>query len=91
MDFSGNSCANCLASTREVNRVLKDRRDIVRVHFEIDDSSEEIVKKYRIDRVPTLMVMKGETEIARVRGYQPEEILALWLDAKIEEAKGQER
>lgn len=91
LEFGGNSCANCLSLMKEVNRALKDRKDIERIHFEIDESSEEIVKKYHIDRVPTLIVMRGENEIARVRGYQPEEILSLWLEAKIQEAKGKER
>ncbi len=47
----------------------------------------ELIQKYEIYAVPTILVMKDDLVIARCRGYQPEEILELWLESKIEEIK----
>ena len=54
-------------------------------HVEVTESAAAAVQKLQIERVPTLIVFKEGREIARCTGYQPEEILEVWLDAKLEE------
>ena len=75
VEVSGESCANCFSMMNVLNNVLKDK------------DQQEFIKQYNIDRVPTIMVILDNIEIARCRGYQPEEIISIWLDDKITEAK----
>jgi thioredoxin-like negative regulator of GroEL len=46
-----------------------------------------LIEAFDIQAVPTILVMKDDYIVARCKGFQPEEILELWLDDKIEEAK----
>ena len=48
------------------------------------DARSSRVQALAVDRVPTLIVLKDGAEMARCTGFQPEEILSLWLDAKLE-------
>lgn len=86
VEVSGESCANCFSMMNVLNNVLKDK-DVNLIHVEIDESQQEFIKQYNIDRVPTIMVILDNIEIARCRGYQPEKIISIWLDDKITEAK----
>ena len=86
VEISGESCANCFSMMKVLNNVLKDK-DVNLIHIEIDENQQEFIKQYDIDRVPTIMVMLDNIEIARCRGYQPEEIISFWLEDKIAEAK----
>ena len=65
------------------NRIAKARKMEVE-HLEVNEGSAERVQALCIDRVPTLIVFRDGEEVARCTGYQPEEILELWLDAKTE-------
>ena len=84
VEVSGESCANCLTLLPVVNRLAAARGIPVR-HVEVTESAAAEVQKLQIGRVPTLIVFKEGHEIARCTGYQPEEILEVWLDAKLEE------
>lgn len=87
IEFSGESCANCLTLMPILNKLANKYDDVTLRHIELDEKSKDIIEKYEIDRVPTTMVLKDGKEITRCRGFQPEEILELWLDAKVEEAR----
>ena len=84
LEVSGEGCPNCLTMMPVVSR-LAPQRGIPVEHLEADENRAARVQELRIDRVPTLIVMKDGQEIARCTGYQPEEILELWLDAKLGE------
>ena len=84
LEVSGESCANCLTLLPLVNR-LAAARGLEVGHLEVNEANAQRVRSLRIDRVPTLIVLKDGKEAARCTGYQPEEILELWLDAKIQE------
>ncbi len=85
LEISGESCANCLTLLPVVNKLAAARGIPVR-HIELTRENEESVRAYGIERVPTLILLKDGEETARCTGYQPEEILELWLDAKLQEA-----
>ena len=57
------------------------------VHVEADYSTLALMEEWQVEKVPTILLMKDGEIFARCSGFQPEEILELWLDAKIEEAK----
>ena len=87
IEFSGEGCANCYSLMPILNIIMNSYNDCLLEHIEISKDDMDIVEKYDIDRVPTILVLKDDEEIARCRGYQPEEILAIWLDDKIEQAR----
>lgn len=84
LEVSGESCANCLTLLPLVNR-LAAARGLEVGHLEVNEANAQRVRSLQVDRVPTLIVFRDGKEIARCTGYQPEEILELWLDAKIQE------
>lgn len=87
IEFSGEGCANCYSLMSILTIIMNSYNDCLLEHIEISKDDMDIVEKYDIDRVPTILVLKDDEEIARCRGYQPEEILAIWLDDKIEQAR----
>lgn len=87
IEFSGESCANCYSLMPVLFEILKSYEDVELIHKEVEKDQIGIVEKYQIDRVPTILILKNEEEIGRCRGYQPEEILAIWLEDKIELAR----
>ena len=84
LEVSGESCANCLTLLPRINR-LAAARGLEVGHLEVNEANAQRVRSLQVDRVPTLIVLKDGKEVARCTGYQPEEILELWLDAKIQE------
>lgn len=82
LEVSGESCANCYTMLPVV-RELAAERGVSVEHLEVSPENADEVKKYGIERVPTLIVFRGDEEVARCAGYQPKEILSLWLDAKL--------
>lgn len=87
IEFSGESCANCYSLMPILYSLVSSYDDVDLKHIEVSEESMEVVTKYEIDRVPTILILKDEVEVGRCRGYQPEEILAIWLDSKIEDAR----
>ena len=87
IEFSGESCANCYSLMPILHNILINYSDVELVHIEVDEEKIDIISKYQIDRVPTILILLDEKEVGRCRGYQPEEILALWLEDKIENAR----
>ncbi len=81
LEVSGESCANCYTLLPLVKKLAAERGLDVE-HLEVNEETGERVAALHIDRVPTLIVCRDGEEVARCTGFQPEEILALWLDAK---------
>ena len=83
LEVSGESCANCFTLLPVVQKLANERGIPVR-HLELGEATAEEARSLGIRRVPTLIVYRDGEEVARCTGYQPEEILSLWLDAKCE-------
>ena len=88
VEISGESCANCLTLMPILQRLVGERTDIKLVHIEADYSTTALMEEWDVTRVPTILLMNDGEIFARCAGFQPEEILELWLDAKIEEYQG---
>lgn len=86
LSVGGEGCANCF-SLLPVVRKLTEERGIPLRSVEIGSENAEEIQSLGITRIPTVAVMRGEEVVAQCSGYQPEEILEIWLDAKIREAK----
>lgn len=87
LEVSGEGCANCISLLPIVNKIVGSRSDCNLHHLEVTEETMELVEKFGIQAVPTILVLYNQEVYAKCRGFQPEEILELWLDAKIEELK----
>ena len=87
VEISGESCANCLTLMPILQELVSARDDIKLVHIEADYSTTDLMEELDITRVPTILLMDDGEIFARCSGFQPEEILEIWLDAKLEERK----
>ena len=87
VEISGESCANCLTLMPILDRLCGERDDIRLVHVEADYSTMALMEEWEVDRVPTILLTDDGEIFARCKGFQPEEILEIWLDAKLAEHK----
>lgn len=87
VEISGESCANCLTLMPILKELCDNRTDIRLVHVEADYSTLELMEEWEVVKVPTILLVEDGEIFARCTGFQPEEILEIWLDAKIEERK----
>lgn len=87
IEISGESCANCLSLMPVLHEVMSHRNDARLVHIEATEDTVDLMELFDVVTAPTILItLDGEVK-ARCKGYQPEEILEIWLDAKIEEIK----
>lgn len=83
-EFSGESCGQCLSLMPVVNSVASQIEGLNVIHVEVSPVNEEIIKEYGIDRVPTIILTDNGEEFARAYGFQPEEILLIWVRSKLQ-------
>ena len=88
VEISGESCANCITLMPILQEICDARSDIKLVHVEADYSTLDLMEEWNVEKVPTILLMEDGEIFARCAGFQPEEILEMWLDAKIAERKG---
>ncbi len=87
IEVSGESCANCFSLLPLVTKIVDSREDCKFFHIEAGFDTKELVSGFGVVEVPTLLVCLDGNEVARCKGFVPEEILSLWIDAKIEDCK----
>ena len=87
VEVSGESCANCLTLMPILQELCENRKELRLVHIEADYSTLVLMEEWGVAKVPTILLMEDGEIFARCSGFQPEEILELWLDAKLEERK----
>ena len=87
VEISGESCANCLTLMPILKRLCEARGDVRLVHVEADYNTLPLMEAWEVEKVPTILLVEDGEIFARCSGFQPEEILEIWLDAKIEERK----
>ena len=87
VEISGESCANCLTLMPILDRLIGGRDDVKLVHVEADYNTLDLMEEWGVEKVPTILLMDDGEIFASCSGFQPEEILELWLEAKIEERK----
>lgn len=81
IEISGEGCDACLAVLPNCGQVAADF-GLKFVKINIQDCPE-IVEKYQISRIPSIVLADDGKEIAKCSGYQPLEILELWVQAKL--------
>ena len=87
VEVSGEGCANCISLLPIVNKLVGSRTDCELHHIELTEETLPLMEKFGVQAVPTILILYNQDVYAKCRGYQPEEILEVWLDAKIDELK----
>ncbi len=87
VEVSGESCANCLTLMPILHRLVMPRTDCMLHHLEAMEETMPLIQMLGVEGVPTILIMMDDKVYAKCKGYQPEEILEIWLDAKIAEIK----
>ena len=91
VEISGESCANCLTIMPILKGICEARTDVKLVHVEADYSTLSLMEEWEVEKVPTILLMEDGEIFARCSGFQPEEILEIWMDAKISEYKAKKQ
>ncbi len=91
VEVSGESCANCLTLMPILKELCENRNDVRLVHVEADYTTLPLMEEWEVVKVPTILLVEDGEIFARCTGFQPEEILEIWLDAKIEERKASKK
>ena len=87
VEVSGEDCANCLTLMPILKTLCDGRGDIRLVHVEATYQTMPLLEEWNVEKVPTILLFDDGEIFARCAGFQPEEILEIWMDAKIEERK----
>ncbi len=87
IEVSGESCANCLSLMPILHKLVSQRDDATLHHIEASEDTVNLLELFQVETVPTILVMNDDVVYAKCRGYQPEEILEIWLDSKIQDIK----
>ena len=87
LEISGGACASCDALYPVLKEIERQRGNFKVVCWDAESLAEEWFKERNIVRLPTCLLLNNGEEIGRFSGFQPTEILEIWLDAKISEIK----
>ncbi|MDE6690610.1 MAG: thioredoxin family protein [Clostridia bacterium] len=81
IEISGEGCDACLAVLPNCGQVAEDF-GLKFVKINIQDCPE-VIEKFEITKIPSIVLTDDGKEIAKCAGYQPLEILELWVQAKL--------
>lgn len=81
IEIGGDSCAGCLAVMPSCKQVAE-KFGLRFVKLDTDEDAEQ-VKTFNVERIPTIILWDEGKILARCAGYQPTEILELWVEAKL--------
>ena len=82
---TGEGCESCVGMVDVVNQVSKKIKNVNFYILNVEESYLSFLENYQVRMLPTILIIKDNKLLDSCHGYQPEEILELWLDAKISE------
>lgn len=83
IEIAGDQCAGCVA----LNPIVVDlaKKFHIKNHYvNITHTNYKFIEEFEVQKVPTLLLLSNGKLIDKVSGYQPPEILELWLEDKID-------
>lgn len=83
IEIGGDSCAGCLA-VMSVASALAKQFGLNFVKIDIEEQPE-LAAGFSIDRIPAIILAEDGKPFAQCSGYQPQEILEYWIEAKLEQ------
>lgn len=84
LDFYSTTCAPCHMMHPIVESLAKRRAgDVMAIKVNVElDENRELAAAFKIQAVPTFVIVKKGFEIARVSGAMPETDFSLWVASK---------
>ncbi|MEF9920665.1 MAG: thioredoxin family protein [Erysipelotrichaceae bacterium] len=82
IELSLDGCANCISMKANLIELSKTFPDL-EVAFLDASLNIDLVKQYNIESLPCLILICDDKLIASVNGFQPLEILEIWIESKI--------
>lgn len=79
------SCATCVStySLSDVAQRVSAKLNIPLTQLPLDENIHGIAEKWGVTQVPALVIIEQGEVVGKVQGYQPEEILELYIQAKL--------
>lgn len=81
LEISGETCDACLAVLPNCASVAE-KFGLKFIKIGVEEHPEAI-EEYRLERLPSIIITEDGREIAKCSGFQPLEILELWVQAKL--------
>lgn len=82
-----NTCDATYTLSEVASRVAQKFENIQFHQLKMDDKLPEIAEAWGITQVPALVLINEGEIVGKVHGYQPDEILELYIQAKMKEEK----
>ena len=82
---TGEGCVSCYSMINLINDISLKFKDINFYNLEVEDKYLEFLNNYNVRTIPSLLIIKNNELISSCHGYQPEEILEIYLESKIED------
>lgn len=83
VEIGGATCAGC----HQLMPAARESAQKFNIPFYYVDESEagDLIQKWEVKTVPSLFLVKKGTPFAEAHGYQPQEILEIWIEYKLQE------
>lgn len=79
VDFHATLCGPCKMLGPVLEDIASERSSVKIVKIDIDQNSE-LIKKYGVMSVPTLILFKNGQMVDKKNGFMPKEVLMDWLN-----------
>ena len=89
--ITGDGCANCSIMAPMVNQMIKKFPNLSSYIIDVNESNYLINQYYKVEVVPSILFLHNGVLISKVTGYQPQEILEIYIDCKMKEFIGQKK
>ena len=83
LEITSEGCASCVTMNAVIQQIAKQRDDMSTESKNVKQFTQAQLQKLGVEKVPVLLLMCDQAVLGRVYGYQPYEILELWLESKI--------
>ncbi|MCD8372458.1 MAG: thioredoxin family protein [Clostridia bacterium] len=79
----GGGCAGCYGAMPQA-RAAASNLNIPFIYID-GEADGQYTEKWQVEKLPALLLLNGGQPFARVTGFQPQEILELWIESKLQE------
>lgn len=83
VSLSGQGCAGCITMYQTVKNFIQKYPQVSCENIELDQSNQTIVEEYEISKVPSVLLFDGHTLVAKIQGFQPDEIFEYYAVEKL--------